>query len=257
MKVRLLAGTVNGKTITGKQHFTCFVFDDCVALDAGSLAHGTSEDEKMRIRDVVLSHAHLDHIAGLPLFVDDLFAFVREPVKVHATAEVIEVLERDIFNWNVYPRFSELENDFGKVLEYELVSFREPFAVRHLTFEAAEVNHRVPSAGFSVSDGSASIAITGDTAEMGFFWRFVNDIDGLDALFIECAFPNRMSGLAEISHHMTPRKLALEMGKFGKKDCPVFAVNLKPMFLEETRSELEALEIDGLRILEVGREYEF
>ena len=32
--------------------------------------------------------------------------------------EVIALLERDVFNWNVYPRFSDLKNDYGPVMEY-------------------------------------------------------------------------------------------------------------------------------------------
>ena len=33
-----------------------------------------SSVQQSAIRDVVLTHAHLDHIAGLPLFIDDLFS---------------------------------------------------------------------------------------------------------------------------------------------------------------------------------------
>src|SRR3712207_8672222 len=54
-----------------------------------------------------------DHIAGLPLFIDDSFAGLEEPIRVYATREVIEILERDIFNWDVYPNFSELKNQNG------------------------------------------------------------------------------------------------------------------------------------------------
>ena len=41
-----------------------------------------SATQKKQIRDVVLTHAHLDHIAGLPLFIDDLFASLIEPVRI-------------------------------------------------------------------------------------------------------------------------------------------------------------------------------
>src|SRR5690242_19973561 len=97
---------------------TCFIVDDCVSIDAGSLAMDCSERQFESVRDIVLTHAHLDHIAGLPLFIDDLFAKLSEPVRVHATDEMIGILERDIFNWSVYPRFSELSNTNGPVMEY-------------------------------------------------------------------------------------------------------------------------------------------
>src|SRR5689334_19775343 len=114
MKVQLLPSTFNsGGRASEKQHLTCFVIDDCVALDAGSLAMAASEDHQRKVRDIVLTHAHLDHVAGLPLFIDDLFPTLSSPVTVHSTQPVIDTLERDIFNWSVYPRFSELTNDNG------------------------------------------------------------------------------------------------------------------------------------------------
>ena len=108
MKLQLLPSTFdeNG-TASPRQHLSCFIVDDQVAIDAGSLAMAATAVQKKQIRDIVLTHAHLDHIAGLPLFIDDLFANLDAPVCVHAAPEVIETLERDIFNWAIYPRFSE------------------------------------------------------------------------------------------------------------------------------------------------------
>lgn len=257
MKLELLANTVEGRAVTGRQHFTCFVLDDTVAIDAGSLANSTTAEQKRRIRDVVLTHAHLDHIAGLPLFIDDLFDILEKPVRIHATSDVIEILESDIFNWRVYPRFSELENRNGPVMEYVEIVPGSKFTVGHLELEAISVNHKVPAVGFIVSDGDSVIALTGDTAEMDEFWTRVNSLERLDGLLIECAFPDRMKELAEVSHHLTPELLKAELGKFGKEGCPVLVVNLKPMYKRETADEIAGLGIPNVRLLIVGEEYEF
>ena len=68
MKLQLLPSTFdeNGRA-SPRQHLTCFVIDDCVAIDAGSLAMSVNPVQRKNIRDIVLTHAHLDHIAGLPL----------------------------------------------------------------------------------------------------------------------------------------------------------------------------------------------
>ena len=42
------------------------IIDDSVAIDAGSLAFACTGRQRERVRDVVLTHTHLDHIAGLP-----------------------------------------------------------------------------------------------------------------------------------------------------------------------------------------------
>lgn len=239
-----------------RQHLTCFVVDDSVAFDAGSLAMAACPLQKKQIRDIVLTHAHLDHIAGLPLFIDDLFAVLDEPIRIHATAEVVDVLERHIFNWSVYPKFSELSNKNGCVMEYRKFRQGVEFEVKHLSVKAFDVNHKVPSTGFIVSDGDSTFLLTGDTAELDGFWETANSIDDLSAIFVECAFPDELEGLANISHHLTPKRVAAELGKFGRTDCPIYVVNLKPMYREQIVNQLAALQIKNLEILEVGRVYE-
>lgn len=256
MKFQLLPSTFEEQEgVSLKQHLACFVIDNCVAIDAGSLAMSATLEQKNNIRDVVLTHAHLDHIAGLPLFIDDLFSCLKEPVCVYATAEVVEILERDIFNWAVYPRFSELKNDNGTVLEYVVFETGKKFNVRHLQIESVSVNHKVPAVGFIISDGKTTFAISGDTSKAENFWEAVNKEENLDALLIECAFPDEMKELADASHHLTPKLLQSEIANLRNKNCPIYVINLKPMYREQIVEEIEKLKIDNLNVLEVGKIY--
>lgn len=239
-----------------RQHLSCFVIDDCVAIDAGSLAMAATATQKKCIRDVVLTHAHLDHIAGLPLFIDDLFAVLEEPIRVHCPASVSESLERNIFNWEIYPRFSELSNDQSAVMKYQTFESGDEFSVRHLRIKSIPVNHKVPSVGFIVTDNRSTFALSGDTAEMDGFWQSANAETNLSALLIECAFPNELEGLAQDSHHLTPRKLREELRKFERNDCPVYVVNIKPMYRDEVVRQIEETRIENLRILEIGKVYD-
>lgn len=258
MKVQLLPSTFdeNGKA-SPRQHLSCLVVDDCVAIDAGSLAMAASRTQRKQIRDVILTHAHLDHIAGLPLFIDDLFANLQQPVCVHCSPEVVETLERDIFNWEIYPRFTELENENGAVMRYQPFTVGSDFAVKHLQIKSIAVNHKVASVGFIVSDDKTALALTGDTAEMEDFWRAVNAEENISVLLIECAFPDELAEIAESSHHLTPRALERELMKFDRKNCPVYVVNIKPMYRDEIVRQIESLRIENLNILEVGRVYEW
>lgn len=258
MKVQLLPSTFdeNGAA-SARQHLSCFVVDDCVAIDAGSLATATSAVQRKQIRDVVLTHAHLDHIAGLPLFIDDLFATLDAPVCVHASREVVETLERDIFNWRIYPRFSELENKNGAVMRYETFEIGEEFVAGHLRFKSIAVNHKVPTTGFIVSDGAKAFALSGDTAEMDGFWETLNATKNLSALLVECSFPNELEELAHVSHHLTPLVLQKELTKFHQKECPIYVINIKPMYRDAVVRQIEKLRIENLQILEVGRVYEW
>lgn len=257
MKVQLLHSTFdNNDRASRGQHFTCFVINDVLALDAGSLATSISDAQRESIRDIVLTHAHLDHIAGLPLFIDDLFATLTEPVRVHAAREVIDILERDIFNWSIYPRFSELRNSNGPVLDYRPFETGRQFTAAGLSITPASVNHKVPSSGFLIDDGKTKIAMSGDTAEMSEFWEMASAVKGLDALLIECAFPNELSDLADISYHLTPDRMFAELSMYSL-DCPVYVINMKPMYRAAITEQIGRLAKTNVSILEVGKSYEF
>ena len=257
MKLKLLPSTFdqNGGYTAG-QHLTTFLIDGRVALDAGSLAMAASESERRSVRDIVLTHAHLDHIAGLPLFVDDLFASLTEPIRVHATREVFEVLERDVFNWSVYPRFSELNNENGPVMEYRVFQLGSQFSIGDLNFHSIPVDHKVPSSGFIIDDGKAAIAFSGDTSSSSAFWAKVNERADVKAVLVECAFPDRMSELAEASHHLTPATLKAELEQLHL-DARVCVINIKPMYREEVITELRETLDREITIIEPVREYHF
>jgi len=258
MKLQLLPSTFDENGVfSPRQHLSCFVVDDSVAIDAGSLAMAASAVQKKQIRDIVLTHAHLDHIAGLPLFIDDLFAALDVPVCVHALPEVIATLERDIFNWEIYPRFSELKNQNGAVMKYEPFAVGDEFAVRHLRLKSIAVNHKVSTVGFVVSDGQTKFALSGDTAEISEFWQVLNAEENLSALLVECAFPNELEELAHVSHHLTPKILKKELEKFNRKECSIYVVNIKPMYRDEVVRQIGELAIENLQILEVGQIYEW
>lgn len=218
---------------------------------------GCSAEQKNQIRDVLLTHAHLDHVAGLPLFIDDLFADLTEPVRIFATDEVIEVLEQHIFNWSVYPRFSELSNARGAVMEYYAFEVGKEFTVKNIRVKAVEVNHHVPAVGFVLSDGETTLAISSDTAEMKDFWRETNAAENLKAILIECAFPNELRDLADVSYHLTPKMLREEIKKSSQKNCPIYLINLKPMYREKIIREIREMEIENLFIMDVGKIYDW
>src|SRR5258708_11978418 len=100
----------------------------------------------------------MDHIASLPIFVDDLFGELEQPIRIHATDEVIDLLKRDVFNDNVYPRFDELKNERGRVMEYVPFEVGKEFKLAHFTFTPVPVNQIFPPVGLLISDGKLTVA---------------------------------------------------------------------------------------------------
>ena len=256
MRVQLLPSTFDSQGhATLEQRLTCFLIDESVAVDAGSIALALTAEQRQNVRDIIVTHPHMDHIASLPIFIDDLFETLKSPVRIYATQEVIDLLERDIFNWNVYPRFSELKNEFGPVMEYVPIPKVEPFKVGHLTVTAVAVNHIVPTVGLVVSDGKSTVAFSSDTSETDEFWRVINSVPRVDALLIEASFPDSMASLAEVSRHYTPASLQRDLRKLNHNGLDILAVHIKPAYRQMVIDELKALNIPKLGVMESGRIY--
>ena len=87
MRIRIL-GCSGG--IGAGARTSAMLVDDDVLIDAGTGIGDLALAELQPIRHVFLTHAHLDHIAGLPLLVDTVFDEGFEtPVTVYARAETL------------------------------------------------------------------------------------------------------------------------------------------------------------------------
>jgi cAMP phosphodiesterase len=258
VKIKLLPSTIDAEgRASPEQRLSCFVVDGRVCIDAGSIAIGLSEEERAAVRDIVVTHPHMDHVATLPIFIDDLFGSLTEPVRVRATPEVCEALVRDVFNGTVYPPFQDFDNGRTRVLEF--VPFREgeAFRVAHLTFRAVAVSHIVPTVGLVLTDGERTAALSSDTSATEEFWHVCNREPRLDALLVEASFPNSLSKLAETSGHLTPAALGRELRKLTHQDLDILVMHLKPSFRRQLVGELEALGVPRLSAMEPGRVYEW
>jgi ribonuclease BN (tRNA processing enzyme) len=258
VKIKLLPSTIDADGhASPEQRLSCFIVDGRVAIDAGSIALGLSREERETVRDVIITHPHMDHIATLPIFVDDLFGFLEEPVRIHATAEVCEIVARDVFNGTVYPPFQNFDNGRTPVMQFVPFRAGEEFHVAHLRVKAVPVRHIVPTVGMILSDGERTIAFSSDTASTDEFWQLVNDEPRIDALLIEASFPNFLSKLADTSGHLTPEALGQELRKLAHSDLDILAMHLKPSFRQQLIDELAALNVPRLSAMEPGREYEW
>lgn len=256
MKIKLLPSTFDAEgRATNEQRLSCFLVDDRVTIDAGSIALALSDEQRLAVRDIIITHPHMDHIATLPIFLDDLFGSLTEPVRIHATPDVCELIERDVFNGTVYPPFQRYSNARTRIMEFVPFRTGEPFRVAHLTVEAVSVNHIVPTVGMLLSDGRATVAFSSDTSATDEFWHVVNRAPQVDALLIEASFPNSLAKLAEVSGHLTPESLGSELCKLRHRDLDILAVHLKPSYREQLVRELADLGHPRLRAMEPGREY--
>jgi ribonuclease BN (tRNA processing enzyme) len=236
---------------------TCFLVDGALAIDAGALTASLSLEELLRVDDIVLTHSHFDHVKDVPLLADLLIGRRRTPVRIHASRGCARTLRESVFNGELWPDFTRIPDRRRPVIEIVPFEARRSFRVGRYLFRPVPVRHPVESVGFTVSDGRATIGISGDTGPTDAFWKAINACPRLSALLVELSFPSSLQWLADVSGHLTPQTLRGELGKLERNGFPVLLYHYKPAHLAELRRELAALRLGNVRILRRGDEFRF
>ncbi len=213
--------------IGGDMRTTSLLVDDSLLIDAGTGVGDLSFDALMKIDHIFVTHTHLDHIACIPLLLDTVMGSRHKPVTLHASKQAIIVFKEHIFNWMVWPNFNCLPDVVSPLLIYEEMNVGDIFTMDKKTITALPSNHVVPSVGYQVNSGDASLVFTGDTAGSPAFWREVNKISNLKYLIIETAFANAEAQLAKASKHLCPQTLASELKQLNKT-VATYITHLKP-----------------------------
>ncbi|HQY58996.1 MAG: 3',5'-cyclic-nucleotide phosphodiesterase [Nitrospira sp.] len=258
MNVRVLGCHGSGQLVAGAngpiQCGTCgFLVNDQLLVDAGTIGSRLFLEEQRRIRVVLLTHLHFDHIRELPTLADNLVGEIEAPVVIAAMSEVLDGLRTHIFNGTVYPDFFRLPDPARPVfVPYELEAGREDLLCG-LGVTPIRVNHVVPTVGFLLREGAHTVLYSGDTYRTDTLWQRAKGVTGLRAAFIESSFPNAMDELARVAKHLTPVLLAQEFAKMARPELPVYAYHLKPRFREQIRQELGQLGLPHLTALEEGQ----
>jgi ribonuclease BN (tRNA processing enzyme) len=254
MKLRVL-GCSGG--IGARARTTSFLVDDDILIDAGTGVEDLSVDELARIDHVFLTHSHLDHILALPLLVDSVGALRAKPIVVHALPETIAALRQHIFNWVIWPDYTEIPHYERPWMVFEPMTLGATVAVGDRSIRSIPANHTVPAVGFHVFGATGSLVFSGDSWPTDEFWRVVNSIRDLRHLIIETAFSNKERDLAIVAKHLYPIELGEQLQRL--RTAPqVLVTHLKPSDAETIAREIDAWAGRSQpRLLERGQVLEF
>ena len=250
-----LAGCSGGIGGSGRQT-TCYLLNDTVLIDAGTGLGTLSLDAMARIDHVVLTHAHLDHIACLPLLVDSVAAMRDTPLQVWALPEVINILRAHIFNNQIWPDFTVIPDAAHPFLQLKPLP-ADGLSLAGMHFTALPALHGIPACGYRVNSGNATLAFSGDTSDCDSFWDAVLALPALTAVVVECSYPSTMATMADLSMHMHAGALSERLRALPPTATSV-VIHRKPGFEEAIAAELSAALTDrDLRLPHPGEAYQF
>ena len=250
MRVELVESAVGGDR--ENHYLTSLLVDRGLAVDMGGLGFCGDLARQQAVRDVFLTHAHLDHVASLPFFLENVYRSADRPVRLHASRPVLDSLARHLFNGEIWPDLFALEG----FCECVAIAAETPVRAGDLEVIPVEVAHPVPTFGYVVASESAAVVIAPDTGPTARLWEVANRLPQLKAVFLDLSFPEALAELAEVSQHLTPARFAAEIAKL-ERPVPVHAIHLKARFRADIARELAGLGLDGVTIARPGVSYEF
>ncbi len=232
-----------------------FLIDNSVMLDAGTIVSPLDLEAQRGIREIFITHSHLDHIKDIFFLANNLFEEKGSGVKIYGTKEILKGLKRHFINGVICPDFTSIPQKRSSVISFKAIKEGEFYPLpQGLSLRAENVNHNVEAVGYIISCDHGYVVYTGDTGPTGHIWKVCNKLSNLLAVFIECSFPNGLHEMAVLSGHLTPQTMAKELDKLKEKDYPVFVFHMKPQYLKTIEEEISALNDDRISILAQGEE---
>jgi len=231
---------------------TALLIDDAVLLDAGTIGAVLNSDEQLLLKAILISHAHHDHIRGIPALAENLvIKNTKNSVALVGTKEILSSVSRHVFNNVIWPDFAKIPSGSPVIKYIEIVPEKE-IELHGYSIEACPVDHIVPAVGYILRKEGRGLLYTGDAGPTRRIWEKAEDIT---SLIVEASFPNRMEKIALQTGHLTPFLMKKELGKMKKIPPAIYVTHLKPQYREEIKAEIEEMNLENVVLLEEGKTF--
>jgi len=250
MKIRFL-GVHNCESQNTK--LASLLIDDILVVDAGGLTSSLSFMAQQKLKAILLTHQHYDHIRDVPAIVFN-FAMANAAIDIYSILPVYEILNTNLLNGKVYPKFLGWPQGNPKI-NFTVVEPYKAEQIKGYSILPIPVNHSVPTVGYQISSPDGKVVFyTGDTGPgLADCWGHITP----QLLIIETSAPDRFEAFYKKRGHLTPTLLKQELSSFRevKGYLPqVVIVHLNPGLEEETKAEIAAVAEDLNHPISVGYE---
>jgi cAMP phosphodiesterase len=140
---------------------------------------------------------------------------------------VIDALKSSLFNWQVWPDFSQLPSPTAPIIQFNIVKETQPFLIDDYQIEAIALSHTVASYAYLIDHNDSHLCFFGDTGPTDKIWQWLNQAEFGYSIIVEVSYPNHKSQLAADSGHYTAELLANDLAKLNRKSN-IYIQHLKP-----------------------------
>jgi ribonuclease BN (tRNA processing enzyme) len=232
-----------------RRQTACFMLpEQGIVLDAGTGTFRVRDRICTTELDIFLTHAHLDHIAGLTFLFDVLHQKQVSRVTVRGEREKLAAVEEHLLAELIFPVKPPCEfQPFAK-------PFGGPIAISDggsLTYFPLE--HPGGSIGYRLDWPGHSMAYVTDTTARADA-AYIEKIRGVNLLVHECYFPDSLAELAAKTGHSTTTPVAevacragvgqlvlVHMNPLDESDDPIEIATARAIFPKTEISEDEAV----------------
>ncbi len=173
-----------------RRHTACIMLPETgVIFDAGTSFFRVAGRLATRELHIFLSHAHLDHIAGLTNFLVPMSSGMVDKVCLYSAAEYLDAVKTHLFATAVFPVLPGYE---FRILD-DCVPLPAMGVLTH-----CPLNHPGGSLGYRLDWPGKSLAYITDTVADGSYTNFLR---GVDLLIHECNFPDESVVWADKTGH--------------------------------------------------------
>lgn len=236
MNVRIL-GCSGGAC--GDLRTTALQVDDNILVDCGTGVGDLTLEEMAQIRDVFLTHSHLDHVLFLPLLSDAALTLRNGPLTVHALPETIAALKTHVLNGVLWPDYSRLPTPEVPYIRFESLILGESVDIPGGRITALPARHTVPAVAYLIDSGRSSFAFSGDTTYCEAFWDELNKVSNLKYVMMETTMRNLDSDVAQRSCHTTPAILKRGLSRLTQP-ARILVTHIEPDKVAAVRAEITA-----------------